>query len=68
APEKLASPQILRHQGPLHRGRIRTSLPRALPGFLLFACLCVNALMFLMPGFVSPELPQALPYQPPTAI
>jgi hypothetical protein len=32
---------------------------RALPPFLLYACLRVNGLMFLMPGLVSPELPKA---------
>ena len=37
----------------------------ALPPFLLYACLRVNGLMFLMPGLVSPELPQA--FAVPTA-
>jgi hypothetical protein len=38
---------------------------RALPPFLLYACLRVNGLMFLMPGLVSPELPKA--FAVPTA-
>jgi len=37
----------------------------ALPPFLLYACLRVNGLMFLMPGLVSPELPKA--FAVPTA-
>ena len=37
----------------------------ALPPFLLYACLRVNGLMFLMPGLVSPELPRA--FAAPTA-
>jgi len=37
----------------------------ALPPFLLYACLRVNGLMFLMPGLVSPELPRA--FAVPTA-
>jgi hypothetical protein len=37
----------------------------ALPPLLLYACLRVNGLMFLMPGLVSPELPQA--FAVPTA-
>ena len=37
----------------------------ALPPFLMYACLRVNGLMFLMPGLVSPELPQA--FAVPTA-
>jgi hypothetical protein len=32
---------------------------------LLYACLCVNGLMFLMPGLVSPQLPKA--FAQPTA-
>jgi hypothetical protein len=31
----------------------------ALPPLLLYACLRVNGLMFLMPGLVSPELPKS---------
>jgi hypothetical protein len=38
---------------------------RALPPFLLYACLRVNGLMFLMPGLVSPDLPAA--FAVPTA-
>jgi len=46
--------------------RIRDRPPKtALPPFLLYACLRVNGLMFLMPGLVSPELPQA--FAMPTA-
>ena len=37
----------------------------AIPPFLLYACLRVNGLMFLMPGLVSPELPRA--FAVPTA-
>src|SRR5215470_8496122 len=37
----------------------------ALTPFLLYACLRVNGLMFLMPGLVSPDLPQA--FAVPTA-
>jgi hypothetical protein len=37
----------------------------ALPPFLLYACLRVNGLMFLMPGLVSPQLPQG--FAVPTA-
>ena len=37
----------------------------ALPPFLLYACLRINGLMFLMPGLVSPELPSA--FAVPTA-
>src|SRR5262249_32787119 len=37
----------------------------ALPPFLLYACLRVNGLMFLMPGVGSPELPRA--FAVPTA-
>jgi hypothetical protein len=37
----------------------------ALPPFLLYACLRVNGLMFLMPGLVSPALPRA--FAAPTA-
>jgi hypothetical protein len=37
----------------------------ALPPFLLYACLRVNGLMFLMPGLVSRELPKA--FAVPTA-
>jgi hypothetical protein len=45
---------------------IRDRPPRtALPPFLLYACLRVNGLMFLMPGLVSPELPRA--FAVPTA-
>jgi hypothetical protein len=46
--------------------RIREEPPRnALPPFLLYACLRVNGLMFLMPGLVSPDLPAA--FAMPTA-
>jgi len=46
--------------------RIRDRAPgSALPPFLLYACLRVNGLMFLMPGLVSPELPRA--FAVPTA-
>jgi hypothetical protein len=38
------------------------ALKIALPPFLLYACLRVNGLMFLMPGLVSPELPR--PFAP----
>jgi hypothetical protein len=41
------------------------ALKIALPPFLLYACLRVNGLMFLMPGLVSPELPR--PFAVPTA-
>jgi len=45
---------------------IRDRAPKsALPPFLLYACLRVNGLMFLMPGLVSPELPSA--FAVPTA-
>src|SRR5262249_30817965 len=37
----------------------------ALTPLLLYACLRVNGLMFLMPGLVSPDLPQA--FAVPTA-
>src|SRR6516164_1363307 len=37
----------------------------ALPPLLLYACLRVNGLMFLMPGLVSPELPKS--FAVPTA-
>lgn len=37
----------------------------ALTPLLLYACLCVNGLMFLMPGLVSPDLPNA--FAVPTA-
>ena len=37
----------------------------ALPPLLLYACLRVNGLMFLMPGLVSPQLPRA--FAVPTA-
>src|SRR5215471_997441 len=40
-------------------------LADALPPFLLYACLRVNGLMFLMPGLVSSELPRA--FAVPTA-
>ena len=40
-------------------------LKSAIPPFLLYACLRVNGLMFLMPGLVSPELPKA--FAVPTA-
>ena len=40
-------------------------LKSAIPPFLLYACLRVNGLMFLMPGLVSPELPRA--FAVPTA-
>ena len=40
-------------------------LKSALPPFLLYACLRVNGLMFLMPRLVSPELPKA--FAVPTA-
>src|SRR5215471_10229638 len=40
--------------------RIKDRPPQeALPPFLLYACLRVNGLMFLMPGLVSPQLPRA---------
>ena len=46
--------------------RIKEEPPRsALPPFLLYACLRVNGLMFLMPGLVSPDLPAA--FAVPTA-
>jgi hypothetical protein len=39
---------------------IKNRTPRvALTPLLLYACLRVNGLMFLMPGLVSPELPRA---------
>ncbi len=45
---------------------IRDRAPKsALSPFLLYACLRVNGLMFLMPGLVSPELPSA--FAVPTA-
>jgi hypothetical protein len=45
---------------------IRDRAPKsALPPFLLYACLRINGLMFLMPGLVSPELPRA--FAVPTA-
>jgi len=45
---------------------IRDRAPRiALTPLLLYACLRVNGLMFLMPGLVSPELPRA--FAGPTA-
>jgi len=37
----------------------------ALPPLLLYACLRVNGLMFLMPGLVSPQLPRT--FAVPTA-
>ena len=40
-------------------------LKAALSPLLLYACLRVNGLMFLMPGLVSPELPEA--FAVPTA-
>jgi hypothetical protein len=40
-------------------------LKAALTPFLLYACLRVNGLMFLMPGLVSPDLPSA--FAVPTA-
>ena len=43
-----------------HRG-----LKLALTPLLLYACLRVNGLMFLMPGLVSPDLPEA--FAVPTA-
>jgi hypothetical protein len=36
----------------------------ALTPLLLYACLRVNGLMFLMPGLVSPELPRPSPCPP----
>ena len=46
--------------------RIKDRPPQeALPPFLLYACLRVNGLMFLMPGLVSPQLPRA--FAVPTA-
>jgi hypothetical protein len=45
---------------------IRDRAPKsALPPLLLYACLRVNGLMFLMPGLVSPALPNA--FAVPTA-
>src|SRR5215831_19233381 len=45
---------------------IKDSSPKiALTPLLLYACLRVNGLMFLMPGLVSPELPKA--FAVPTA-
>src|SRR5262249_22804931 len=45
---------------------IKDRAPRsALTPLLLYACLRVNGLMFLMPGLVSPELPRA--FAVPTA-
>jgi len=45
---------------------IKDLQPRsALTPLLLYACLRVNGLMFLMPGLVSPELPRA--FATPTA-
>jgi hypothetical protein len=41
------------------------ALKAALTPLLLYACLRVNGLMFLMPGLVSPELPNA--FAVPTA-
>jgi len=41
------------------------ALKAALTPLLLYACLRVNGLMFLMPGLVSPELPSA--FAVPTA-
>lgn len=38
----------------------------ALPPLLLYACLRVNGLMFLMPGLVSPSLPKS--FAVPTAL
>jgi len=46
--------------------RVRDLAPKsALPPFLLYACLRINGLMFLMPGLVSSELPSA--FAVPTA-
>lgn len=47
---------------PAIRGRAARS---ALTPLLLYACLRVNGLMFLMPGLVSPDLPRA--FAVPTA-
>jgi hypothetical protein len=45
---------------------IKDRAPKSvLPPFLLYACLRVNGLMFLMPGLVSPELPKG--FAVPTA-
>jgi hypothetical protein len=45
---------------------IKDRAPRvALPPLLLYACLRVNGLMFLMPGLVAPDLPGA--FAVPTA-
>jgi hypothetical protein len=45
---------------------IKDRVPKnALTPILLYACLRVNGLMFLMPGLVSPELPRA--FAVPTA-
>src|SRR6516225_2338506 len=41
---------------PVLKGR---DLKTVLSPLLLYACLRVNGLMFLMPGLVSPELPNA---------
>ncbi len=46
--------------------RVKDEAPkRALTPLLLYACLRVNGLMFLMPGLVSPQLPSA--FAVPTA-
>lgn len=38
----------------------------ALTPLLLYACLRVNGLMFLMPGLVSPDLPSAFDLRAPS--
>jgi len=40
----------------------------ALTPLLLYSCLRVNGLMFLMPGLVSPNLPRRSPCRRPMAI
>ena len=48
-----------------HQGRT----PKvALMPLLLYSCLRVNGLMFLMPGLVSPNLPRRSPCRRPMAI
>src|SRR5262249_31057613 len=53
-----------REMVPLAAHQGSTSTGGAAP-FLLYACLRVNGLMFLMPGLVSPQLPRA--FAVPTA-
>ena len=48
---------------------IRERTPKvALTPLLLYSCLRVNGLMFLMPGLVSPNLPRRSPCRRPMAI